>query len=95
MSNFGALVEGLTTVRAFRAQHRFQDRVISVTDNFQKMDHFYWSLQAVGGFYSMSSPRSRNAMRVCWKAIAPLDSPLNTETMILFPDTYLDTYTKY
>jgi ABC-type multidrug transport system fused ATPase/permease subunit len=46
MSNFGALVEGLTTVRAFSAQRRFQARVISVVDNFQKNDHFYWSLQA-------------------------------------------------
>ena len=46
ISNFGALAEGLTTVRAFCAQYRFQDRVIAVTDNFQKMDHFYWSLQA-------------------------------------------------
>ena len=24
----------------------FQDRIIAVTDAFQKMDHFYWSLQA-------------------------------------------------
>ena len=46
MSNFGALVEGLTTVRAFSAQSRFQARVIEVVDNFQKNDHFYWSLQA-------------------------------------------------
>ena len=46
MSNFGALLEGLTTVRAFRVQKCFQDRVIAVTDAFQKMDHFYWSLQA-------------------------------------------------
>lgn len=46
MSNFGALVEGLTTVRAFNAQPRFQARVIEVVDNFQKNDHFYWSLQA-------------------------------------------------
>ncbi|KAJ4363024.1 hypothetical protein N0V83_010142 [Neocucurbitaria cava] len=46
MSNFGALVEGLTTVRAFNAQDRFQARVIEVVDNFQKNDHFYWSLQA-------------------------------------------------
>jgi ABC-type transport system involved in cytochrome bd biosynthesis fused ATPase/permease subunit len=46
MSNFGALLDGLTTVRAFSAQHRFQERVIEVTDKFQKMDHFYWSLQA-------------------------------------------------
>ncbi|KAL9581796.1 MAG: hypothetical protein Q9212_003684, partial [Teloschistes hypoglaucus] len=46
MSNFGALLDGLTTVRAFRAQSSFQDRNITVTDAFQKMDHFYWSLQA-------------------------------------------------
>jgi len=46
ISNFGALADGLTTVRAFCAQYRFQERVIVVTDNFQKMDHFYWSLQA-------------------------------------------------
>lgn len=46
ISNFGALADGLTTVRAFGAQFRFQERVIEVTDNFQKMDHFYWSLQA-------------------------------------------------
>ena len=46
MSNFGTLLDGLTTVRAFRAQGIFQDRVIAVTDAFQKMDHFYWCLQA-------------------------------------------------
>jgi len=46
MSNFGALVEGLTTVRAFRASAHFQQRIISTTDAFQKMDHIYWSLQA-------------------------------------------------
>ncbi|KAF6221739.1 hypothetical protein HO133_001707 [Letharia lupina] len=46
MSNFGALLDGLTTVRAFCAQSVFQTRVIAVTDTFQKMDHFYWSLQA-------------------------------------------------
>lgn len=45
MSNFGALLNGLTTVRAFCAQDRFQGRVIEVVDTFQKMDHFYWSLQ--------------------------------------------------
>ena len=45
MTNFGILLEGLATVRAFRAQAQFQDRIIAVTDLFQKMDHFYWSLQ--------------------------------------------------
>lgn len=46
ISNFSALTDGLTTVRAYRASSRFQNEVIAVTDNFQKMDHFYWSLQA-------------------------------------------------
>ena len=46
MSNFGTLLDGLTTVRAFRAQDIFQERVIAVTDAFQKMDHFFWTLQA-------------------------------------------------
>lgn len=46
LSNFGELLHGLTTVRAFRAEGRFQDRVIAVLDNCQGMDHFYWSLQA-------------------------------------------------
>ncbi|KAL2132622.1 hypothetical protein VTI74DRAFT_3586 [Chaetomium olivicolor] len=46
MSNFGTLVEGLTTVRAFHAEPHFQNRIIASTDAFQKMDHIYWSLQA-------------------------------------------------
>ncbi|PGG95289.1 hypothetical protein GX51_08287 [Blastomyces parvus] len=46
MSNFGELLHGLTTVRAFHAEKRFMDRVIGVVDKFQGMDHFYWSLQS-------------------------------------------------
>ncbi|GKT46578.1 ATP-dependent bile acid permease [Colletotrichum spaethianum] len=46
MSNFGILLDGLATIRAFKAQHHFQNMNIFVTDAFQKMDHFYWSLQA-------------------------------------------------
>lgn len=46
MSNFGTLLEGLTTVRAFRAQPHFQNRIVVTTDAFQRMDHFFWSLQA-------------------------------------------------
>ena len=38
MSNFGALLGGLTTVRAFCAQPAFLARVITVVDEFQKMD---------------------------------------------------------
>lgn len=63
MSNFGALVEGLTTVRAFSAQPRFQANVISVVDNFQKNDHFYWSLQSwLGIRFSTLSASSTLAM---------------------------------
>lgn len=46
ISNFGELLHGLTTVRAFQAEERFQERVIGVVDRFQGMDHFYWSLQS-------------------------------------------------
>jgi ABC-type multidrug transport system fused ATPase/permease subunit len=46
LSNFGELLHGLTTVRAFHAEKRFLNRVIEVVDKFQGMDHFYWSLQA-------------------------------------------------
>ncbi|KAI8635112.1 ABC transporter [Xylariaceae sp. FL1651] len=46
MSNFGILLEGLATIRAFKAQPHFQNRNIVITDAFQKMDHFYWSTQA-------------------------------------------------
>ncbi|KAI1096113.1 canalicular multispecific organic anion transporter 1 [Rostrohypoxylon terebratum] len=46
MSNFGILADGLATIRAFKAQSVFQNRNISATDTFQKMDHFYWSLQS-------------------------------------------------
>jgi ABC-type multidrug transport system fused ATPase/permease subunit len=46
LSNFGELLHGLTTVRAFHAEMRFLNRVIEVVDKFQGMDHFYWSLQA-------------------------------------------------
>lgn len=45
-SNFGNLLNGLTTVRAFRAQPHFQARNIISVDSFQRMDHFYWSVQA-------------------------------------------------
>lgn len=46
MSNFGILLDGLATIRAFKAQANFQNRNIVVTDAFQQKDHFYWSLQA-------------------------------------------------
>ena len=46
ISNFGEVTAGLTTIRAYGASKRFQSRVVTVTDSFQKMDHFYWSVQS-------------------------------------------------
>lgn len=46
ISNFGEVTAGLTTIRAYGASKRFQSRVVGVTDSFQKMDHFYWSVQS-------------------------------------------------
>ncbi|KXJ84909.1 ABC transporter type 1, transmembrane domain-containing protein [Microdochium bolleyi] len=46
MSNFGILVDGLATIRAFNAQLQFQNRNIEVADAFQEMDHFNWSVQS-------------------------------------------------
>lgn len=45
-TNFGSLLSGLATVRAFRAEDRFQSKLIQVVDTFQGMDHFYWSAQS-------------------------------------------------
>ncbi|KAK4226740.1 hypothetical protein QBC38DRAFT_219190 [Podospora fimiseda] len=44
-SNFSNLINGLTTIRAFRAQPHFQAQNIVDVDGFQRMDHFYWSVQ--------------------------------------------------
>ena len=35
-----------TYCSAFCVQHHFQNELIAITDTFQKMDHFYWSLQS-------------------------------------------------
>jgi len=45
ISNFGEVTAGLTTIRAYGASARFQARVVAVTDTFQSLDHFYWSVQ--------------------------------------------------
>jgi ABC-type multidrug transport system fused ATPase/permease subunit len=37
--------QGLTTVRAFRAQQEFEDSTISIIDQVQAQAHFYWSVQ--------------------------------------------------
>jgi ABC-type multidrug transport system fused ATPase/permease subunit len=46
-THFGELLQaqGLTTVRAFNAQHAFRDKTISILDQYQGIGHFYWSVQ--------------------------------------------------
>jgi ABC-type multidrug transport system fused ATPase/permease subunit len=44
-THFGDLLQGLTTVRAFKAQEQFQSRFFAAVDQYQSMDHFYWTLQ--------------------------------------------------
>jgi ABC-type multidrug transport system fused ATPase/permease subunit len=43
-TNFGELLHGLITVRAFHSGADFQRQIISVVDKFQGIDHFYWSV---------------------------------------------------
>jgi ABC-type multidrug transport system fused ATPase/permease subunit len=44
---FGELLQdqGLTSVRAFHAQHAFEERVVTIVDQFQGLGHFYWCVQ--------------------------------------------------
>jgi ABC-type multidrug transport system fused ATPase/permease subunit len=42
--NIGIMQDGLVTIRALRAEGRFQDRHLDAVDDFQKQDHFFWSM---------------------------------------------------
>ena len=44
ISNIGAMQDGLVTIRALRVESRFQDRHLAAVDDFQKQDHFFWSM---------------------------------------------------
>ncbi|TWU73204.1 hypothetical protein ED733_004460 [Metarhizium rileyi] len=44
ISNIGVMQDGLVTIRALRAEERFQDRHLDAVDDFQKQDHFFWSM---------------------------------------------------
>ncbi|WPG98732.1 ABC bile acid transporter [Acrodontium crateriforme] len=88
MSNFGALLNGLTTVRAFCAQDRFQDRVIRVVDTFQKMDHFYWSLQA-WLMYRFDSLSALSTFLLTMLALVTNVSPGLTAFVLLAADQFV------
>lgn len=44
ISNIGVMQDGLVTIRALRVEKHFQDRHLDAVDDFQKQDHFYWSM---------------------------------------------------
>lgn len=44
ISNIGVMQDGLVTIRAMRVQHHFQQRHLEAVDDFQKQDHFFWSM---------------------------------------------------
>lgn len=44
IANIGVMQDGLVTIRALRAEGRFQERHLDAVDDFQKQDHFFWSM---------------------------------------------------
>ncbi|KAF7553816.1 hypothetical protein G7046_g6991 [Stylonectria norvegica] len=44
IANIGVMQDGLVTIRALRVEKHFQDRHLEAVDDFQKQDHFFWSM---------------------------------------------------
>ncbi|KAL6866547.1 hypothetical protein ACO1O0_002659 [Amphichorda felina] len=44
IANIGVMQDGLVTIRAMRVEGHFQDRHLDAVDDFQKQDHFFWSM---------------------------------------------------
>lgn len=44
IASIGVMQDGLVTIRALRAEGHFQDRHLDAVDDFQKQDHFFWSM---------------------------------------------------
>ncbi|KAL6867130.1 hypothetical protein J3F83DRAFT_715388 [Trichoderma novae-zelandiae] len=44
IANIGVMQDGLITIRALRVEQHFQDRHLDAVDDFQKQDHFFWSM---------------------------------------------------
>jgi ABC-type multidrug transport system fused ATPase/permease subunit len=63
IANIGVMQDGLVTIRAMRVQHHFQSRHLEAVDDFQKQDHFFWSMAFWLDFrLSMSSAIMRAAL---------------------------------
>ncbi|KJZ76429.1 hypothetical protein HIM_04158 [Hirsutella minnesotensis 3608] len=44
IANIGVMQDGLVTIRALRVEGHFQDKHLDAVDDFQKQDHFFWSM---------------------------------------------------
>jgi ABC-type multidrug transport system fused ATPase/permease subunit len=65
IANIGVMQDGLVTIRALRVEDRFQDRHLDAVDDFQKQDHFFWSMAFWLDFrLSISSAWTRTALLV-------------------------------
>lgn len=63
IANIGVMQDGLVTVRAMRGEARFQRRHLEAVDDFQKQDHFFWSMAFWLDFrLSMTSAAMRAAL---------------------------------
>ncbi|GFP51905.1 pleiotropic ABC efflux transporter of multiple drugs YBT1 [Trichoderma asperellum] len=63
IANIGVMQDGLVTIRALRVEQRFQDRHLDAVDDFQKQDHFFWSMAFWLDFrLSFSSIATRTAL---------------------------------
>ncbi|OAA71750.1 ABC transporter, transmembrane domain, type 1 [Akanthomyces lecanii RCEF 1005] len=63
IANIGVMQDGLVTIRAMRVESHFQQRHLEAVDDFQKQDHFFWSMAFWLDFrLSMSSAAMRAAL---------------------------------
>ncbi|KAJ6786656.1 hypothetical protein PWT90_03596 [Aphanocladium album] len=63
IANIGVMQDGLVTIRAMRVESHFQQRHLEAVDDFQKQDHFFWSMAFWLDFrLSMSSAVMRAAL---------------------------------
>ncbi|OAA53700.1 ABC transporter, transmembrane domain, type 1 [Cordyceps fumosorosea ARSEF 2679] len=86
IANIGVMQDGLVTVRAMRVERHFQRRHLEAVDDFQKQDHFFWSMAFWLDFrLSMSSAAMRAALVLLMVALGTAASAVGfvlTQTTI-------------
>ncbi|KAK8146289.1 hypothetical protein G3M48_003348 [Beauveria asiatica] len=86
IANIGVMQDGLVTIRALRVESHFQQRHLEAVDDFQKQDHFFWSMAFWLDFrLSMSSAVTRTALIILMVALGTAASAVGfvlTQTTI-------------